>query len=262
MRLAPALVLFALGAGALAGPAAAQVTPAQRPAPPRPAAASPFRGFATINGGYLTASKDFTDRTTTRVNAEDGTQAADYEVRGGPSLDLAGGVTVWRQLAVGAGVTRYATSTPLAVSAAVPHPFFFNRPRTVTGDVGGLERQELAVHVQARAQLPLRGALQASVFGGPSFFRVTQGVLTAAAYEEAYPYDVAALGPPATVRARASRVGLNVGGDVAYFFTRRVGVGVSAQLTRATLDMPIGEGRTAEVAAGGLQTGAGLRLRF
>jgi hypothetical protein len=225
-------------------------------------AAPPFRGYVTINGGYQATSNDFGDSTTFRANAEDGRLETDYAVQAGPAFDIAGGATVWRQLAIGVGVTRFSRSTPLTINASVPHPFFFNQPRSVTGEVGGLKREELAVHLQARGLIPTRGRLQAMVFGGPSFFRVKQGVISQVVYAETYPYDVASVGQALTTDASESKLGFNVGGDIAYFFTRQVGIGFTAQFAGATVEMPAPDGGTTDVKAGGLQTGGGLRLRF
>jgi hypothetical protein len=238
----------------------AQVRPAPRPAgPPAP---PPPRGFVTINGGYQAASNDFSDGATFRQNAEDGRLDADYSVTGGPALDIAGGATVWRRLGVAIGITRFSRSTPTAVSASVPHPFFFNRPRSVTGDVAGLRRDELAVHVQARGMLPVRGPLQVMVFGGPSFFTVKQDVISELTYTEEYPYDAAGLGAAVTTTASESKVGYNVGADIAYFFTRQLGVGFTAQHSTATVSVPSPAGGRTDVKAGGLQAGGGLRIRF
>ncbi len=225
-------------------------------------AAPPFRGYVTINGGYQATSNDFGDSTTFRANAEDGRLETDYAVQAGPAVDIAGSATVWRQLAIGVGVTRFSRSTPLTINASVPHPFFFNQPRSVTGEVGGLKREELAVHLQARGLIPTRGRLQAMVFGGPSFFRVKQGVISQVVYAETYPYDVASVGQALTTDASESKLGFNVGGDIAYFFTRQVGIGFTAQFAGATVEMPAPDGGTTDVKAGGLQTGGGLRLRF
>jgi hypothetical protein len=231
---------------------------AQAPAP----AAPPFRGYVTVNGAYQATSNDFDESTTFRANAEDGRLSTDYSVNSGPAFDLAAGATVWRQLAVGVGITRFSRSTPLTIEASVPHPFFFDQPRSVTGEVGGLTREELAVHVQARGMIPTRGPLQVMVFGGPSFFRVEQGVLMQVVYAEAYPFDAASVGQALTTEASESKIGFNVGGDVAWFFARQVGVGFTAQFAGATVEMPSPDGGTTDVKAGGFQAGGGLRVRF
>jgi opacity protein-like surface antigen len=219
------------------------------------------RSFILVNGGYQVGSHDFERVSTLRANVEDGSFTTDYEVKGGPSFDVTGGAMVWRRLAVGVGVTRFSRSTPSTLTGSVPHPFVFNRPRSVTGDVGGLKREELVVHVQAIATAPLGQRLQLMAFGGPSFFRVEQGMVTAFAWSESYPYDEASFSSATTVDADGSNIGFNVGGDVAFFFSRQVGVGGSIRYSAATVEIDT-PGGTHEVKSGGVQAGGGLRLRF
>jgi hypothetical protein len=219
------------------------------------------RGFIMVNGGYQVAGHDFEQVSTLRANAEDGSFTTDYEVKSGPSFDVAGGANVWRRLAVGVGVTRYSRSTPSTLNGSVPHPFFFSRPRTVSGDVGGLKREELAVHVQAIATAPVGDRLQILAFGGPSFFRVKQGVVSTFTWSESYPFDEASFSSATTVDTDGSKLGYNVGADVGFFFSRRVGVGGTIRFSAATVEMDVAGG-THEVKAGGVQAGGGLRLRF
>ena len=219
------------------------------------------RGFIVVNGGYQVGTHDFEQVSTLRANVEDGSFTSDYEVKSGPSFDVAGGATVWRRLAIGVGVTRFSSSTPSSLTGSVPHPFFFNRPRSVTGDVGGLEREELAVHVQAIARVPMSERLEVMAFGGPSFFRVKQGMVSTIAWSEAYPFDQASFSSATTVDPDESKIGFNVGGDVAFFFSRQVGVGGTIRYSAATVELDAGGG-TFEAKAGGIQVGGGLRLRF
>ncbi len=219
------------------------------------------RGFIVVNGGYQVTGHNFERASVIRANTEDGNFTTDYEVKSGPSFDVAGGATLFRNLAVSAGVTRFSRSTPSALTGSVPHPFFFNRPREVTSGVMGLDRQELAVHVQARALAPIGSRLQVMAFGGPSFFHVKQGVVTTFTWTESYPFDTAAFDRASIVSAKGSRIGFNVGADLAFFFSRQVGIGGTVQFSGATVDLN-GEGSTQEVKAGGTTVGAGLRLRF
>ena len=55
---------------------------------------------------------------------------------------------MWRALAAGVSVTRFKDSRDVPISGTVPHPFFFNRARSITGVTSGA-RQEMAVHVDA-----------------------------------------------------------------------------------------------------------------
>jgi hypothetical protein len=100
------------------------------------------------------------------------------------------------------------------------------------------------------------------LFGGPSFFQVKQDVVTEIVYADTYPYDTASFGGAQTTAAKESNIGFNVGGDVAFFFTRQLGVGFSTQFSGVNVDVPRVDGGTTPVKAGGLQAGGGLRLRF
>lgn len=222
----------------------------------------PAKGFITVNGGYQLTTNDFADGATKRENAEDGRFDTTYVVKGGPAFDVAGGGLLWRQLGVGVGVSRFSVSTPSSLQATIPHPFFFNRARAVSGQIADLKREELAVHVQARGVFPVGTRLQVMVFGGPSFFQVKQGVVTDYTYTESYPYDDASFRAATTSTTSVSKTGFNVGGDVAFFFTRQLGVGGTVQFAGTTLELAGALGATQEIKVGGGQAGGGLRLRF
>jgi hypothetical protein len=218
------------------------------------------RVFISLNGLYQVTSHDFDDSATIRVNAENGRLDTDYDVGGAPAFDVSGGVVVWRNLAVGVGLTRVSTSTLTMIDAQVPHPFFFNQPRSVTGEFEG-DRSELAVHIQAKWLVPVSDRLIVTVFGGPSFFQVEQSIVDDFDYTESYPFDTATFSRAIVDEQSESTMGFNVGGDVAYFFSNQVGVGGIVQYSDATVEMALPAG-TADVKAGGLQVGGGLRLRF
>ena len=220
------------------------------------------RGFIAVNGTYQINSNNYQDSGTFRANAEDGRITTDYRIQGGPAFDIGGGVALWRQLALGVGVSQYSRTTGAALTASIPHPFFFNQARSVDGTVGGLSRKELAVHIQARGMYALNPRLLVMAFGGPSYFQVTQGVATDVTYDEAYPYDSASFHSAVTTTAKRRKLGFNAGGDVSFFFTRQVGAGFTAQFARSTVDLPSVSGGTTQVKAGGIQAGGGLRVRF
>jgi hypothetical protein len=239
----------------VSGPAAAQRV---EPAPGTRA----LRMYFSMNGGYQITANDFGANVTIRENAEDGRLVTDYVISGGPAFDVSGGGDVWRRLGVGVGVSRFSRSIPATLNASIPHPFFFNRARSISGDVRSLKREELAVHVQIRATLPVGTRLQAMAFGGPSFFQVKQGTITGYRYDESYPYDAASFRSATITDADVSKVGFNLGGDIAFFFTNQVGVGATMQFSGTTVELPGPVGSTQEAKVGGGQAGAGLRLRF
>ena len=274
------VVLLGLAASAGAQAKPTQPTPA-KPTPPTPAkpvqptpakpgqTAKPARPapidriYISVNGAFQTGGDDFGETVTFRENVEDGRFTTDYDVKSGPALNLSVGAPLWRTIGVGVGVTRYSKNTPTTFSASVPHPFFFNRARTVDGEIPGIEREELAVHVQARATFVPTRRIQAVIVGGPSFFSVTQDVVSDFEINEMYPYDTATFGRGIATEVDESKIGFNVGADVGYFFTRQVGVGGSVQWAGTTISAPASGGTgTFDIKAGGLQAGGGLRLRF
>jgi hypothetical protein len=220
------------------------------------------RWFVSVNGAYRVDAQDFRDGATFLVSAEEGRFDSDYTVKSGPMIDVAGGVLIRPRIGVGVGVSHYRRSTPAALVASVPHPFFFDRPRAVSGEVSGLTREELGVHVQARGVFPVGQKLAITLFGGPSYFGVSQDVVTQLVYADAYPFDEASFRSAGTASGSQSALGVNAGGDVAVFVTPRAGIGFSVQFAGANVDLPSANAGSTRVRAGGVSTGAGLRLRF
>ena len=220
------------------------------------------RGFIILNGGYQVTSTDFADNIVFTKSVEEGDLDADYGLGAGALFDVGGGVRVWRNLAVGVAVSAFSKTHDTSVTARIPHPFFFDRDRQVSGSLGGLTREETAVHVQASWTVAINEMLEVAVFGGPTFFSIKQDLVTDVLFTQAYPYDAATYTGTTTGRQSKSKVGFNVGADVAYYFSGHVGVGVLARVSRATIDLPSQDGGTVAVDTGGFQTGGGLRLRF
>jgi len=221
----------------------------------------PFRAYISVDGAMQVGDNDFQGSGSFVEHAEEGRFDADYSVSNGPAFNIGGGVRVLERIGVGIGVTRFSKSTPTQLNASVPHPFFFDQDRDVSGDVGGLTREELAVHVRASYLLVPGGKVQVVAFGGPSFFKVTQDVVADFSYSETYPYDTATFTAGQAITAKESAVGFNAGVDIGYFFTERFGVGGLVQFSGATLDFDT-TGGADDVKTGGLQAGGGLRLRF
>ena len=243
----------------LAGVAVVVVTPiSQAIAQP----ASQARVFITVNGGYQATSVDFHDTIEIRQYVEDGAIDADYEIAAAPAFDVGGGARVWRNLAVGVGVSRFSKSNAAAVTAQIPHPFFFSRARAISGESPALEREETAVHLQAVFLVPVGSRFHVALFGGPSFFAVKQDLVESVVFSESYPYDTASFTRAETDRQSESKIGFNTGVDVAYMFARNIGVGALVRVSRASITFESADGEPFSVNVGGTQIGGGLRLRF
>ncbi len=212
-------------------------------------------------GFYLRGSSaTFGNNEVFSTHAEQARFGATYAVPSGPLVDLSAAVAVSRVLAVGVGFNRTEGSASAEIVGDIPHPFFFDRGRALAGTAADLNRTERTINAQLRAMFDV-ARTRVTIFGGPSFVHVRQAVITAIDYTESYPYDSVELGNVRVTAGEGSTVGFHVGGDVAYYFDRRVGVGFGGQVVtgEAPLSIPGADVRTH---VGGFQFGGGLRLRF
>jgi opacity protein-like surface antigen len=220
------------------------------------------KGYVSANGGYQATANDFQDNVTFSAYAEQGDFDVAYKAEAGPVFDISGGVRVWRNLAVGAGVTSYRRTSAADVTARIPHPFFFDQRREAEGSVADVRREELAVHLDAMWMVPVTDRVSVAVFGGPSYFRLKQPIVTSLRYDDTYPYDTVTINGANTTATQENKVGYNAGADVMYMLTRTVGVGGVIRFTQAKFDLPSANNRTVSVDVGGAQAGAGVRFRF
>jgi hypothetical protein len=252
-----ALVCLAIDAA----PALAQA-PAQ--AQKRPAAAPPSgepRVRAMINAGYQPSTTSFDDSFTFTLYQETGSTSVSYPVDAGGIFEGGAAIRLWKGLAVGGVISHFSGEGTATVNASLPHPFFLQRPRQVSGEAGGMSREENAVHIQAQYLLPPFGRLSVVLAGGPSIIDVKQTAVIHVNYSEEFPYDAASFTGVDTKRATGTATGFNAGVDFQWMFTRNVGVGGLVRITKATVDLDI-DNRTIPVDAGGTQIAAGIRLAF
>jgi hypothetical protein len=151
-----------------------------------------------------------------------------------------------------------------AVSAAIPHPFFFKTPRNITGTAAALHHDELVTHILGIYTLHPGRAVDVALSVGPSFFRVRQDVVTDVAFTDTYPFDTPAFTSAGSRRVTASNtVGFNVGADVGLRLARHAGVGASVRFSSAVVSLTVpNSAATVSADAGGTQIAGGLRMYF
>jgi hypothetical protein len=219
------------------------------------------RGYISVSGIYQTGAKAFAESFTFDQYAEVAHVTTSYPKLEGPGFDAGGGIRLWRNLAAGAAVSYFTKTGTAAVDASIPHPFYFNQDRTISGSFSPSRRTELAVHVQAAFMIPAGRKVLVTVAGGPSIFNVRQSLVTGVQFSESYPFDTAEFTSADSEEVSKSAVGFNVGIDVAYYFSRTIGVG--GLVRYATARVPLGgKSGSLKVDAGGFQAGVGLRVRI
>jgi hypothetical protein len=220
------------------------------------------RARVSINGGTQPSSTTFSSTTTSPLNAETSTFNTTYTVPTGPLFD--GGILVRLKgnFGVGVALSSFNKGKDASVAGSIPHPFFFNTPRTINGTAGSLERTEFAAHIQAAYVIP-SSRFDIVISGGPTVFNVKQDLVSSATFTETYPYDTATFGTATTTKATGTKLGFNAGVDVGVRLSRNFGVGALLRFSRASLTLPLtGSSSGVSVDAGGLQVGGGVRFYF
>ena len=218
--------------------------------------------FISVNFAYQGKEQSFTKAFSETVYDEVATYEGVHQSGAGGFFDISGGVRMWRNLAVGLGVTTFSTAGGAAVTGSVPHPLFFNQPRTAFLNRTDLEHKETGIHLQAVWVMPITDRIDLSFSGGPSFFSLDQGAITGIALAEvSAPFEVVDLIGATTSTISASAVGSNVGVDVTYMVTEQYGGGLFVRWAGASVDISDG-GAPQSLDVGGVQFGIGLRARF
>jgi hypothetical protein len=163
--------------------------------------------------------------------------------------------------AVGATVQRFENDRDASYTASLPHPFFFDRFRELSGVASGLTYEELAVHVDAVVTKSW-GPLTVDAFAGPSWFRSRTEVLIDLDYDEVFPYDEVFFRGVQGRVLESEPIGYNVGASVTFRIARIFGVDFGARYSEARSKLFVEDGRDVELDLGGLNVSAGLRFLF
>ena len=171
---------------------------------------------------------------------------------------------------IGVGVryeeARWEYSSPITVVASDPI-FLFGT--ATAGDVTNedLERRERTIDFSVQWAAPLNQRITIRMFAGPTLHYVDQDMVSNVGFAPTFDLTgtingVAITGHEQT-RVQASAVGFHVGGDVALFFSRHIGVGVGVRSNHGAVDItdPLSN-EPAELSLTRFTLSTGLRLRF
>jgi methylated-DNA-[protein]-cysteine S-methyltransferase len=210
----------------------AKTPPPKKPAPPRTSKVWKGRGFAAVSAGAQLAAPGYTSTAVFKVHAEDATLNADATIGIGPAFGARGGVRVWKNLAIGAGLEVTATSQRLNVTGLLPHPFQFNQYREVDGTASGLSRAETLVAFEVSWYAALARRVDMIVFAGPAYINVRQDMATRIQFTESYPFETATFTGVETTSVSGGAIGVTAGVDVSYLVTRQFGIGGDVRYLR------------------------------
>jgi hypothetical protein len=221
------------------------------------------RGYLAVNGIYEAGGTGFTQSQSWPSFAETATVNVEYPAKNSAGVDIQGGFRLWRNMAVGAGITVVNRSTTTTVTGSLPNPLYLNRPVSLSGGFDA-KNSQVGIHVQVAWVVPMPPKMQLVLFGGPSIFSVTQTIVESQGIglSSAYPFESGSISSARTTDAKTTAFGFGAGADFSYFFSRTIGVGGVVRFTRATAAFPVSGQPDVEMDAGGFQVGAGLRVRI
>lgn len=213
------------------------------------------KGYVSINGGVQAGSDTLDTAASFPLYDETATVSSTQKVKGGGFFDIGGAYRVWRNnLLAGVSFTHTSSDTGVALTASIPDPIFFDRPRAVSSTLSGAKHTENAVHINAIWMMPVANKLDVGIFAGPTIFSIKQQTVGTLTVTEPGPTVSAPLG-----EVKKTSGGFNVGVDVQYMIAKRWGVGGLARYAWGSATI---EGATEKLKLGGFQIGAGGRVRF
>ena len=205
-----------------------------------------------------------TDTRTSSIYEETASITSSSTFTSGSLFDVGVGFRIWRNLTVGGAYHQEQNDADGEATGSVPSPVFFNRPRALSASEP-LDRKEAATHINIGWVVPIGAKFDVMVYGGPSFFRLTQDVIATVSPNE-IGATASTMGATLTVTERSKSVtGFNVGADATYILwsndSIRLGAGGFVRMTSAETEVEM-LSSSQPTKVGGMQFGFGARLRF
>jgi hypothetical protein len=207
-----------------------------------------------------------TDTRTSTIYEESSTVTSSSTFTSGSLFDVGVGLRVYRNVTVGVAYHQEQNDTDGTVTGSIPSPIFFNKPRTLSGSES-LDRKEMATHLVIGYVWPISSKLDVMVFGGPSFFRLTQDVISDVKPNESEATSTTISATITKTERAKSVTGFNAGLDATYIVwsndSVRLGAGGFLRFTQASTDVQmLDAGSSQPTDVGGVQFGFGGRIRF
>ena len=224
------------------------------------------RVYLNVGFGVESGTSALADSNTFLIYDETGTVSTSSTYTSGSLFDVGIGFRIWRNFSVGASYHQEQNTADISVTGSVPHPVFFNQPRSFSTTGGEADfRKEKAVHLQFGWMLPFGEKFDVLVFGGPSWFRLEQPVVSDITIADSTsPFLQVTVTPNIEIRKK-SPMGFNVGADATYIVWQndsvRLGAGAFVRYALAQTTVLLLKTEQ-DTDVGGVQFGFGGRLRF
>jgi hypothetical protein len=213
------------------------------------------QAYATLSVGGQAGSHTLTTQTPFDLYEETGTLTTSQKVGGGAFVDIGGGYKVWRNLVVALTFSHTGSSSDVGVAAQVPDPVFSDHLRPATATLSDAKHSENVVHINAVWMVPVTDKIEVGVLAGPSVLMIKQGLSSGVTVTEPAP----TVNNVTSTTAKKTTGGFDLGVDVTYLLTKKIGAGLLARYTVGSVKLP---DATKSLTVGGFQFGVGARYRF
>ncbi len=235
--------------------AAAALLAAATPAFAQAPSPATTKFFVNANVGGQLASRTFDTSATRTVYEETARLDASYPIGSGVLFDVGAGYRVFGDVYVGLTVATFSKTGDATTNASVPDPVVFDRIRTgILGTATGLKHSEVSIMPQVIWAYPLTAKLDVAAGIGPAFVRLSQDVISSFTVA-----DRTQNVTPVITTEKGSGTGVAATLDLTYGITERLGVGGFARFAPAKVQL---DSTADKINVGGMQAGAGIRLRF
>jgi opacity protein-like surface antigen len=219
--------------------------------------------YVSVNFGIQVGDNNLERTSTFDLYDETAQVDINQTINSGAFFEVGGAYKVRGNLGVGLTYGFLSNSGEGTISGSLPHPQFFDQPRTFSASEDSLGHTEQAVHFQAIWFVPFTDKVDFAFSAGPSLFNVKQELIRSVAFSEIPPsFTSVNIDAVDVVELRDSGWGFHIGADMTYALTPSIGVGGLIRYSHGTVEFNLSDTQTADVTAGGFQIGAGVRLRF
>jgi opacity protein-like surface antigen len=219
--------------------------------------------YVSVNFGIQVGDNSLERQSSFDLYDETATVDVNQTINNGAFLEFAGAYKVRDNLGIGLSYNFVSNSGDGTISGSLPHPRFFDQPRSFSASEDDLAHAENAFHFQAVWFVPFTDKVDFAFSAGPSIFSVKQELIRSVAFSEIPPdFNSVAIDSVDVVELRDSAWGFNIGADMTYALTPSIGVGALIRYSYGTVEFNLSDSQTADVTAGGFQIGGGVRFKF
>lgn len=212
------------------------------------------RIFAAASiGAQFSPAREETTAFSFSIYEEPATVEVKRSVKGGLLGELTAGGRVIGNLGVSGSIFFRSASSDGAVTASIPDPAFFDRPRAVSTTVTGMTHKEVWSAVQASYFARLDDRMFVVLMAGPTVVSVSHQVANSAAVAESGNFATVTVG---TTTLTKLVFGYTMAVDGRYMVTKNIGFGGFIRYSGATANL----NDAVKLKLGGLQIGAGVRM--